>query len=203
MQTATTNQSGYLECRATRVGEDTTLSQIIKLVSDASATKAPIARIADTVSMYFVPTIIALAVIATAGWLFVGASFGEAIARGIAILVVACPCALGLATPVAIMVGNGVGAKNGILFKTSESLEIAGKVSIVALDKTGTITKGQPKVTDLVPAAGVTERTLLQLAYDLEQKSEHPLAKAVVEEALSRKLAAEAVDDFSILPGNA
>lgn len=202
VQTATTNQSGYLECRATRVGEDTTLSQIIKLVSDASATKAPIARIADTVSMYFVPTIIALAVIATAGWLFVGASFGEAIARGIAILVVACPCALGLATPVAIMVGNGVGAKNGILFKTSESLEIAGKVSIVALDKTGTITKGQPKVTDLVPAAGVTERTLLQLAYDLEQKSEHPLAKAVVEEALSRKLAAEAVDDFSILPGN-
>ena len=199
---ATTNQSGFLKCEATRVGEDTTLSQIIKLVSDASATKAPIARIADTVSMYFVPTIIALAVIATAGWLFVGASFGEAIARGIAILVVACPCALGLATPVAIMVGNGVGAKNGILFKTSESLEIAGKVSIVALDKTGTITKGQPKVTDLVPAAGVTERTLLQLAYDLEQKSEHPLAKAVVEEALSRKLAAEAVDDFSILPGN-
>jgi Cu2+-exporting ATPase len=202
VQTATTNQSGYLECRATRVGEDTTLSQIIKLVSDASATKAPIARIADKVSMYFVPTIIGLAVIATIGWLVAGATVGQAIARGIAILVIACPCALGLATPVAIMVGNGVGAKNGILFKTSESLEVAGKVSIVALDKTGTITKGEPKVTDIVPAAGVSEEELLEAAYDLEQKSEHPLARAIVEEAEHRNLTAHPVDQFSILPGN-
>ena len=202
VSTATMNQSGYLECRATRVGEDTTLSQIIKLVSDAAATKAPIARIADKVSAVFVPTIIGVAVVTTLGWLFAGAPLGQAIARGIAVLVIACPCALGLATPVAIMVGSGVGAKNGILFKTSQSLEAAGKVSIVALDKTGTITKGQPKVTDIVPAPGYTKESLLQLAYDLEQKSEHPLAKAVVEEADKNGLKAETVDDFKALPGN-
>lgn len=202
VSTATINQSGYLECRATRVGEDTTLSQIIKLVSDAAATKAPIARIADKVSAIFVPAIISIAVITTIGWLIAGADLGSAIARGIAVLVIACPCALGLATPVAIMVGSGVGAKNGILFKTSASLEAAGKVNIVALDKTGTITKGEPKVTDIVPADGFTPATLLQAAYDLEQKSEHPLAKAVVEEAVKEGLNAEAVDDFKALSGN-
>lgn len=202
VSTATINQSGYLECEATRVGEDTTLSQIIKLVSDAAATKAPIARIADKVSAVFVPAIISIAVLTTLGWLIAGAPLGSAIARGIAVLVIACPCALGLATPVAIMVGSGVGAKNGILFKTSSSLENAGKVAVVALDKTGTITKGQPKVTDVVPAEGYTQESLLQLAYDLEQKSEHPLARAVVEEAEAKGLQAETVDDFQALPGN-
>lgn len=202
VSTATINQSGYLECEATRVGEDTTLSQIIKLVSDAAATKAPIARIADKVSAVFVPAIISIAVLTTLGWLLAGAPLGSAIARGIAVLVIACPCALGLATPVAIMVGSGVGAKNGILFKTSSSLENAGKVAVVALDKTGTITKGQPKVTDVVPAEGYTQESLLQLAYDLEQKSEHPLARAVVEEAEAKGLQAGAVDDFQALPGN-
>jgi Cu2+-exporting ATPase len=202
VSTATINQSGYLECEATRVGEDTTLSQIIKLVSDAAATKAPIARIADKVSAVFVPAIISIAVLTTLGWLLAGAPLGSAIARGIAVLVIACPCALGLATPVAIMVGSGVGAKNGILFKTSSSLENAGKVAVVALDKTGTITKGQPKVTDVVPAEGYTQERLLQLAYDLEQKSEHPLARAVVEEAEAKGLQAEPVDDFQALPGN-
>ena len=202
VSTATINQSGYLECEATRVGEDTTLSQIIKLVSDAAATKAPIARIADKVSAVFVPAIISIALVTTLGWLIAGAPLGSAIARGIAVLVIACPCALGLATPVAIMVGSGVGAKNGILFKTSSSLENAGKVAVVALDKTGTITKGQPKVTDVVPAEGYTKESLLQLAYDLEQKSEHPLAKAVVEEAEAKGLRADVVDDFQVLPGN-
>lgn len=202
VSTATINQSGYLECEATRVGEDTTLSQIIKLVSDAAATKAPIARIADKVSAVFVPAIISIAVLTTLGWLLAGAPLGSAIARGIAVLVIACPCALGLATPVAIMVGSGVGAKNGILFKTSSSLENAGKVAVVALDKTGTITKGQPKVTDVVPAEGYTQESLLQLAYDLEQKSEHPLARAVVEGAEAKGLQAETVDDFQALPGN-
>ena len=202
VSTATINQSGYLECEATRVGEDTTLSQIIKLVSDAAATKAPIARIADRVSAVFVPAIISIAVITTIGWLIAGAPLGQAIARGIAVLVIACPCALGLATPVAIMVGSGVGAKNGILFKTSSSLENAGKVAVVALDKTGTITKGQPKVTDVVPAEGYTKESLLQLAYDLEQKSEHPLARAVVEEAKAQGMQPEAVDAFQALPGN-
>ena len=202
VSTATINQSGYLECEATRVGEDTTLSQIIKLVSDAAATKAPIARIADKVSAVFVPAIISIAVLTTLGWLLAGAPLGSAIARGIAVLVIACPCALGLATPVAIMAGSGVGAKNGILFKTSSSLENAGKVAVVALDKTGTITKGQPKVTDVVPAEGYTQESLLQLAYDLEQKSEHPLARAVVEEAEAKGLQAETVDDFQALPGN-
>lgn len=202
VSTATINQSGYLECEATRVGEDTTLSQIIKLVSDAAATKAPIARIADKVSAVFVPAIISIAVLTTLGWLLAGTPLGSAIARGIAVLVIACPCALGLATPVAIMVGSGVGAKNGILFKTSSSLENAGKVAVVALDKTGTITKGQPKVTDVVPAEGYTQESLLQLAYDLEQKSEHPLARAVVEEAEAEGLQAETVDDFQALPGN-
>ena len=202
VSTATINQSGYLECEATRVGEDTTLSQIIKLVSDAAATKAPIARIADKVAAVFVPAIISIAVLTTLGWLLAGAPLGSAIARGIAVLVIACPCALGLATPVAIMVGSGVGAKNGILFKTSSSLENAGKVAVVALDKTGTITKGQPKVTDVVPAEGYTQESLLQLAYDLEQKSEHPLARAVVEEAEAKGLQAETVDDFQALPGN-
>ena len=202
VSTATINQSGYLECEATRVGEDTTLSQIIKLVSDAAATKAPIARIADKVSAVFVPAIISIAVLTTLGWLHAGAPLGSAIARGIAVLVIACPCALGLATPVAIMVGSGVGTKNGILFKTSSSLENAGKVAVVALDKTGTITKGQPKVTDVVPAEGYTQESLLQLAYDLEQKSEHPLARAVVEEAEAKGLQAETVDDFQALPGN-
>lgn len=202
VSTATINQSGYLECQATRVGEDTTLSQIIKLVSDAAATKAPIARIADKVSAVFVPTIIGIAAVTAIGWLLTGLPAAQAVSRGIAVLVVACPCALGLATPVAIMVGSGVSAKNGILFKTSQSQEMVGKVNIVALDKTGTITKGQPKVTDVVPAEGYTEESLLQLAYDLEQKSEHPLAKAVVEEAAAWHLSAGAVDTFRALPGH-
>ena len=199
---ATLNQSGFLRCEATRVGEDTTLSQIIKMVSDAAATKAPIAKVADKVSGVFVPVVITIAIITTIIWLLVGQTFGFALARGISVLVISCPCALGLATPVAIMVGNGKGAKNGILFKTAVSLEEAGKVRVVALDKTGTITSGEPRVTDLLPADGLTENELLSLAYALEEKSEHPLARAIVKEAESRSLSAQEVFDFKILPGN-
>ena len=184
---ATINQSGFLKCEATRVGEDTTLSQIIKMVSDAAATKAPIAKIADKVSGIFVPAVITIAVITIIGWLLAGQTVGFALARGISVLVISCPCALGLATPVAIMVGNGVGAKNGILFKTAVSLEEAGKVDIVALDKTGTITTGQPKVTDIFPADGISEKELLEVAFALEKKSEHPLAKAIVEYGNEKK----------------
>ena len=199
---ATVNQSGYLKCRATRVGEDTTLSQIIQMVSDAAATKAPIAKIADRVSGVFVPTVITIAVITTVVWLIAGQSIGFALSRGIAVLVISCPCALGLATPVAIMVGNGMGAKNGIMFKTAVSLEETGKMEIVALDKTGTITSGEPKVTDIIPAAGVTEDTLLRYAYALENKSEHPLARAVLEKAAEEKAVIEEVTEFQALPGN-
>ena len=199
---ATVNQSGYLRCRATRVGEDTTLSQIIRMVSDAAATKAPIAKVADRVSGVFVPVVIGIALLATAVWLATGADFGYALARGISVLVISCPCALGLATPVAIMVGNGKGAKNGILFKTAVSLEEAGKVRVVALDKTGTITTGQPRVTDVLPAPGVTEEALIAAAYALEQRSEHPLARAVVERAESLQLKAQEVSGFTALPGN-
>ena len=199
---ATVNQSGFLRCQATRVGEDTTLSQIIRMVSDAAATKAPIAKVADRVSGVFVPVVIAIALIATAVWLATGADFGYALARGISVLVISCPCALGLATPVAIMVGNGKGAKNGILFKTAVSLEEAGKVRVVALDKTGTITTGQPRVTDVLPASGVTDEQLIAAAYALEQKSEHPLAHAVVERAQNLGLKAQEVSDFAALPGN-
>ena len=199
---ATINQSGFLTCRATRVGEDTTLSQIIRMVSDAAATKAPIARIADKVSGVFVPAVIGIALVVTAGWLIAGASAGDAVARGISVLVISCPCALGLATPVAIMVGNGVGAKNGILFKTGEALETAGKARIIALDKTGTITSGEPKVTDLVPAEGRTETELLQKAAALEQGSEHPLAGAVLRAAEEQQLTLAEVTDFRALPGN-
>ena len=199
---ATTNQSGFLRCQATRVGEDTTLSQIIKMVSDAAATKAPIAKIADTVSGFFVPAVISIAVITTIVWLLLGRELGYALARGISVLVISCPCALGLATPVAIMVGNGLGAKNGILFKTAASLEAAGRTQIVALDKTGTITSGEPKVTDILPAEGVSETELLTLAAALERKSEHPLAKAVLACTDEQKLAAPEVSDFTALPGN-
>ena len=199
---ATVNQSGFLRCQATRVGEDTTLSQIIRMVSDAAATKAPIAKVADRVSGVFVPVVIAIALIATAVWLATGADFGYALARGISVLVISCSCALGLATPVAIMVGNGKGAKNGILFKTAVSLEEAGKVRVVALDKTGTITTGQPRVTDVLPAPGVTDEQLIAAAYALEQKSEHPLAHAVVERAQNLGLKAQEVSDFAALPGN-
>ena len=199
---ATVNQSGFLRCQATRVGEDTTLSQIIRMVSDAAATKAPIAKVADRVSGVFVPVVIAIALIATAVWLATGADFGYALARGISVLVISCPCALGLATPVAIMVGNGKGAKNGILFKTAVSLEEAGKVRVVALDKTGTITTGQPRVTDVLPSPGVTDEQLIAAAYALEQKSEHPLAHAVVERAQNLGLKAQEVSDFAALPGN-
>lgn len=199
---ATINQSGYIKCKATRVGEDTTLSQIIKMVSDAAATKAPIAKIADKVSGVFVPVVIVLAIITTIVWLIAGKEAGYALARGISVLVISCPCALGLATPVAIMVGNGVGAKNGILFKTAVSLEETGLVNIVALDKTGTITMGEPKVTDMIPTTGYDDKSLLKLAYSLEAKSEHPLAKAVVNEAESRNIKADEVDGFKILPGN-
>ena len=185
---ATVNRSGYLRCRATRVGEDTTLSQIVRMVSDAAATKAPIARIADRVSAVFVPAVIAIAALVTAGWLLAGQTLSFALARGISVLVISCPCALGLATPVAIMVGNGLGAKNGILFKTGEALETAGKIQIIALDKTGTITSGEPRVTDILPADGVLEEKLLSAAFDLERKSEHPLARAVVAEAEKRSL---------------
>ena len=199
---ATLNQSGFLKCQATRVGEDTTLSQIIQMVSDAAATKAPIAKIADKVSGVFVPAVISVAVITTAVWLLLGRSVGFALARGISVLVISCPCALGLATPVAIMAGNGMGAKNGILFKTAASLEAAGRTEIVALDKTGTITSGEPKVTDILPADGVTEDELLHLAYALERKSEHPLARAILQTAEERQLAAAEVTDFRVLPGN-
>ena len=199
---ATTNQSGFLRCQATRVGEDTTLSQIIKMVSDAAATKAPIAKIADTVSSFFVPAVISIAVITTIVWLLLGRELGYALARGISVLVISCPCALGLATPVAIMVGNGLGAKNGILFKTAASLEAAGRTQIVALDKTGTITSGEPKVTDILPAGGVSETELLTLAAALERKSEHPLAKAVLACTEARQLSAPEVSDFTALPGN-
>ena len=199
---ATTNQSGFLRCEATRVGEDTTLSQIIRMVSDAAATKAPIAKIADTVSGFFVPAVITIAVITTIVWLLLGRELGYALARGISVLVISCPCALGLATPVAIMVGNGLGAKNGILFKTAASLEAAGRTQIVALDKTGTITSGEPKVTDILPAEGVEETELLTLAAALESRSEHPLAKAVLAYTEERRLAAPAVTDFAALPGN-
>ena len=202
VRSATINQSGFLRCRATRVGEDTTLSQIIKLVEDASATKAPIAKVADKVSSVFVPVVITIAVITTLVWLLAGQNFAYALARGISVLVISCPCALGLATPVAIMVGNGMGAKNGILFKTAVSLEETGKTRIVALDKTGTITRGEPKVTDVLPAEGISEEELLTMAYTLEQKSEHPLAKAVLEEAQSRELKPWMITDFTALPGN-
>ena len=199
---ATVNQSGYLKCRATRVGEDTTLSQIIQMVSDAAATKAPIAKIADRVSGVFVPTVITIAVITMIVWLIAGQSIGFALSRGIAVLVISCPCALGLATPVAIMVGNGMGARNGIMFKTAVSLEETGKMQIVALDKTGTITSGEPKVTDIIPAAGVTEDTLLKCAYALENKSEHPLARAILENAKEENAGIEEVTGFQALPGN-
>ena len=199
---ATVNQSGFLKCQATRVGEDTTLSQIIQMVSDAAATKAPIAKIADKVSGVFVPAVILIAIVTTAVWLLLGQSVGYALARGISVLVISCPCALGLATPVAIMVGNGMGAKNGILFKTAASLEETGRIQIVALDKTGTITSGEPKVTDILPAAGSGEEELLRLAYALEQKSEHPLARAILEKAEAFGLKAEEVTDFQALPGN-
>ena len=199
---ATTNQSGFLKCEATRVGEDTTLAQIIRMVSDAAATKAPIAKIADTVSGFFVPAVISISVLTTLVWLLLGREFGYALARGISVLVISCPCALGLATPVAIMVGNGLGARNGILFKTAASLEAAGRTQIVALDKTGTITSGEPRVTDILPAKGVSESELLTLAASLEQKSEHPLAKAVLAYAETKTIACPDVTDFAALPGN-
>jgi len=200
---ATLNQSGFLRCKASRVGEDTTLSQIIQMVSDAAATKAPIAKIADKVSGVFVPSVIAISVVTILIWLFVGQSIGFALARGISVLVISCPCALGLATPVAIMVGNGMGAKNGIMFKTAVSMEEAGKVQIVALDKTGTITNGEPKVTDLLPANGYSEESLLALAFTLEQKSEHPLARAILQMAEERKLDSKgSLTNFQALPGN-
>lgn len=199
---ATINQSGFIKCEATRVGEDTTLSQIIKMVSDAAATKAPIAKIADKVSGVFVPAVITIAVITTIVWLIAGQSVGYALARGISVLVISCPCALGLATPVAIMVGNGMGAKNGILFKTAVSLEETGRVQIVALDKTGTITSGEPKVTDIYPADGENEESLLREAAILEQKSEHPLAKAILEKVKEKKWMLEEAEGFEALPGN-
>ena len=199
---ATVNQSGFLRCRATRVGEDTTLSQIIQMVSDAAATKAPIAKIADKVSGVFVPAVIGIALVTTIVWLLIGKPVGYALARGISVLVISCPCALGLATPVAIMVGGGLGAKNGILFKTAASLEETGRIEIVALDKTGTITSGEPKVTDILPAEGVSAEELLRLANTLERKSEHPLAKAILEYAKEQNVSAEEVADFQALPGN-
>ena len=199
---ATVNQSGFIQCEATRVGEDTTLSQIIRMVSDAAATKAPIAKVADKVSGVFVPVVIAIAAVTIAAWLIAGESFGFALARGISVLVISCPCALGLATPVAIMVGNGMGAKHGILFKTAVSLEETGKVEVVALDKTGTITSGEPKVTDVLPAAGVRADELMGLAYALEQRSEHPLARAIVKSAQEQQLQAREVEAFRALPGN-
>ena len=199
---ATLNQSGFLKCRATRVGEDTTLSQIIRMVSDAAATKAPIAKIADKVSGVFVPTVIAIAAVTTLVWLLLGKGVGYALARGISVLVISCPCALGLATPVAIMVGNGLGAKKGILFKTAASLEEAGRIQIVALDKTGTITAGEPRVTDILPAEGVSADELMRLAYLLERKSEHPLARAILSRAEEQGMQPEEVADFAIQPGN-
>ena len=199
---ATLNQSGYIQCEATRVGEDTTLSQIIRMVSDAAATKAPIAKVADRVSGVFVPVVITIAIITTVIWLLTGEPFGSALARGISVLVISCPCALGLATPVAIMVGNGMGAKNGILFKTAVSLEETGKTQVVALDKTGTITSGEPKVTDVLPCESVDADELLQTAYALEKKSEHPLARAIVLSAEEKQMEARDVTDFEALPGN-
>ena len=199
---ATVNRSGFIRCRAARVGEDTTLSQIIKMVSDAAATKAPIAKAADKVSGIFVPAVIGIAIVTILVWLFVGEDFGFALARGISVLVISCPCALGLATPVAIMVGNGVGAKNGILFKTAVSLEQAGKISTVVLDKTGTITMGEPRVTDLLPANGYGEKDLLQLAIDLECKSEHPFSRAILAKAQESAMTAGTVTEFRVLPGN-
>ena len=200
---ATLNQSGFLRCEATRVGEDTTLSQIIQMVSDAAATTAPIAKIADKVSGVFVPTVIAIAIITIAAWLFAGQAIGFALARGISVLVISCPCALGLATPVAIMVGNGMGAKNGIMFKTAVSMEETGKVQVVALDKTGTITNGEPKVTDIIPAEGIGEAELLSLAYMLEQRSEHPLARAILSLAKERQMEkSEEITNFQVFPGN-
>ena len=199
---ATLNQSGFLRCEATRVGEDTTLAKIIQMVSDAAATKAPIAKVADKVSGVFVPVVMSIALVTTVIWLFAGQTFGFALARGISVLVISCPCALGLATPVAIMVGNGMGAKHGILFKTAVSLEKMGKTEIVALDKTGTITAGTPQVTDLLPADGVKEEELLHLAYVLEQRSEHPLARAILDRGAEAGFAAEDVSDFQALPGN-
>lgn len=199
---ATTNLSGFIKCRATRVGQDTTLSQIIKLVSDAAATKAPIAKIADKIAGIFVPTVIAIALVTLGIWFAVGATAEIAIMHAVAVLVISCPCALGLATPVAIMVGNGVGARNGILFKTAASLEQAGHTQIIALDKTGTITNGEPVVTDIIPAADQTEQSLLQLACSLEKKSEHPLAKAIVKKAEEEKIRLSETQDFQVLPGN-
>lgn len=199
---ATLNQSGYLKCEASRVGEDTTLSQIIQMVSDAAATKAPIAKIADKVSGIFVPTVITIAVITTIVWLLAGQTIGFALARGISVLVISCPCALGLATPVAIMVGNGMGAKHGIMFKTAVSLEETGKIQIVALDKTGTITSGEPKVTDIYPTAGYTERELLDAAHALELKSEHPLARAIIAYGEKQNLPKQEISDFQAVPGN-
>ena len=199
---ATINQSGYIRCRATRVGSDTTLSQIIKMVSDASATKAPIAKIADKVSGIFVPVVICIAIVTTIVWLLLGKELAFALARGISVLVISCPCALGLATPVAIMVGSGVGAKNGILFKNAPTLEAAGKVEAVVLDKTGTITKGEPVVTDIYPTGEFNEASLLELAYSLEIKSEHPLAKAIVKKANELNISCFDIDNFSAMPGN-
>ena len=199
---ASINQSGFLKCEASRVGEDTTLAQIIRMVSDAAATKAPIAKVADKVSGVFVPAVIGIALATSAVWLLLGESIGFALARGISVLVISCPCALGLATPVAIMVGSGMGAKNGILFKTAASLEAAGRAEIVALDKTGTITSGEPTVTDLIPAEGISEEELLRYAYVLERKSEHPLAKAVLQKGMERGLSTEEVSEFQALPGN-
>ena len=199
---ATTNTSGYIKCEATRVGEDTTLSQIIQMVSDAAATKAPIAKIADKVAGIFVPTVISIAVVTFIVWMFINQDVGYALARAISVLVISCPCSLGLATPVAIMVGNGMGAKNGILFKTSASLEETGRIAVVALDKTGTITSGEPKVTDILPAEGYTEETLVAHAFALEAKSEHPLARAIVAYAEDKNMTSNAVEDFAALPGN-
>ena len=199
---ATVNQSGFIRCEATRVGEDTTLSQIIKMVSDAAATKAPIAKLADKVSGVFVPAVIGVALVTFVIWLLLGKDFAYALSRGIAVLVISCPCALGLATPVAIMVGNGLGAKNGILFKTAVSLEEAGKAQIVVLDKTGTVTNGEPVVTDLVPAEGVSEEELFLCALSLEQKSEHPLAKAIIARGEAAGISPLPVTDFTALPGN-
>ena len=199
---ATVNQSGFLKCRATRVGEDTTLSQIIQMVSDAAATKAPIAKIADKVSGVFVPSVMGIALVTFVVWMLLGRTVSYALARGISVLVISCPCALGLATPVAIMVGSGMGAKNGILFKTAVSLEKTGKVQIVALDKTGTITSGEPRVTDILPAPGITEKNLLEAASALEKKSEHPLAKAIMARAEEIGVQAKEVTDFMAKPGN-
>lgn len=199
---ATTNISGYMKCKATRVGEDTTLSQIIQMVSDAAATKAPIAKIADKVAGIFVPTVISIAIVTFLVWIFINKDIGYALARAISVLVISCPCSLGLATPVAIMVGNGLGAKNGILFKTAVSLEETGRIAVVALDKTGTITSGEPKVTDIIPAKGYTEKSLMSYAFSLETKSEHPLARAIVTYAKENKTVAKEIEEFSALPGN-